>query len=61
MGVIVVFIVKYEIVGEDSECNDEKNLLLGNVKKWEVHHKIVTVNKWEGQREYLFIIIRTHS
>ena len=27
MGVIVVFIVKYEIVGEDSGCNDEKNLL----------------------------------
>ena len=27
MGVIVVFIVKYEIVGEDSRCNDEKNLL----------------------------------
>ena len=27
MGVIVVFIVKYEIVEEDSGCNDEKNLL----------------------------------
>ena len=27
MGVIVVFIVKYEIVGEDSGCNDGKNLL----------------------------------
>ena len=27
VGVIVIFIVKYEIVGEDSECNNEKNLL----------------------------------
>ena len=27
VGVIVVFIVKYEIMGEDSGCNDEKNLL----------------------------------
>ena len=27
MGVIVVFIVKYEIMGENSECNDRKNLL----------------------------------
>ena len=29
MGVIVVFIVKYyEIVGEDSGCNDEKTYYL---------------------------------
>ena len=27
MGVIVVFIVKYEISEEDSGCNDEKNFL----------------------------------
>ena len=38
MGVKVVFIVKYyEIVREDSGCNDEKNLLFivtySNVKK----------------------------
>ena len=27
MGAIIVFIVKYEIVGEDSGCNDGKVLL----------------------------------
>ena len=27
MGVIAVFIVKYEIAEEDSGCNDQKNLL----------------------------------
>ena len=34
MGAIVVFIVKYEIVGEDSVCNNRKNLLFNsNIKK----------------------------
>ena len=28
MGVIVVFIVKYEIVGEDSGCNDEEKFTI---------------------------------
>ena len=33
MGVIVVFIVKYEIVGEDSGCNDEKTYYLWKRKE----------------------------
>ena len=35
MGVIVVFIIKYEIVGEDGGGNDEKTKLTiySNVKK----------------------------
>ena len=28
VGIIVVFIVKYEIVGEDSGCNDGKTYYL---------------------------------